>query len=667
MDQRLIALLEEALSALGAEDGALRVHVLSRLAIALSFSVSSDRKGALSQHAVEMARRVGDPATLIYALSARHFVLWEPEHEEERLALTTKIIHLAEEAGDRERVLWGQNYRIANLLERGESGAAGAELAAFTQLAVELRHPRYLWVAAELRALWALWQGQFADVEPLSQHAFALGRHVGGQIAVQMFGAKLLLLRWEQDRLQELEDNVKRLSAQFAAQPVWRSALAWFYSELRRETEARNEFTALAASDFTDLPRDISWLLSLAFLPRVCLFLADRSRAATLYTLLLPYAGHSVVVPGAIFFYGCVSHSLGLLATLLSRWEDAERHFTDALAMYTKMGAKPWLAHTQHDYARMLLARNQPGDSEKAQRLLEQALATAQELGMTNLQSKVQGLKSKGQSLQTSSQYSVVSSQHAEEAEPTSKTSDFGPRTSDSEPQASSSLTSDFGPRTSDSEPQASSSLTSDFGPRTPDCIFRRDGEYWTLAYQGQVCRLKDAKGLRYIATLLRHPGQEFHVIDLAALTDLQPEKPTTRPRSSVEDVPAARRSGARPTDTGAVLDPQARAAYRQRLAELRDELAEAEHFHDSQRRAKAQAELDFLSSELAVAYGLGGRARKGTNPGESVRKAVTNNMRNSLAKIRTAHPVLWRHLFAALKTGTFCSYNPEQPIVWEV
>jgi hypothetical protein len=50
--------------------------------------------------------------------------------------------------------------------------------------------------------------------------------------------------------------------------------------------------------------------------------------------------------------------------------------------MNTRMGARPWLAHTQDDYARMLLARAGPGDRERAQELLDAALATYRELGM---------------------------------------------------------------------------------------------------------------------------------------------------------------------------------------------------------------------------------------------------------------------------------------------
>ena len=96
---------------------------------------------------------------------------------------------------------------------------------------------------------------------------------------------------------------------------------------------------------------------------------------------LEPFAGLNAVSAPEVSV-GAVARYLGILASTMSRWEDAARHFEDALEMNKRMGARPWLAHTQNDYARMLLARDRPGDRERAQELLEQALATYRELGM---------------------------------------------------------------------------------------------------------------------------------------------------------------------------------------------------------------------------------------------------------------------------------------------
>src|SRR5262245_2161724 len=165
---------------------------------------------------------------------------------------------------------------------------------------------------------------------------------------------------------------------------------------------------------------------------------------------------------------------------------------------------------------------------------------------------------------------------------------------------------------------------------------FRREGAYWTVCYDGSVARLKDAKGLRYLARLLGHPGREFHVIDLEAA-----------------GVPASRsaacgRAGAgelrvRPDlgDAGELLDARARAAYQARLAELAAELEDAERCNDAGRAAKAGAERDFLVAELARAVGLGGRDRRAASHAERARLNVTRAIRAAMAKLARANPSL--------------------------
>ena len=106
---------------------------------------------------------------------------------------------------------------------------------------------------------------------------------------------------------------------------------------------------------------------------------------------MLPYASlNAVAVPELAL--GSTSRSLGILATLLGRFEDAARHFEEALRMNERMEAPPWLAHTQEEYARMLLRRNAPGDRERAEELAARAQATFLELGMQDDAAKVAAL-----------------------------------------------------------------------------------------------------------------------------------------------------------------------------------------------------------------------------------------------------------------------------------
>jgi adenylate cyclase len=199
----------------------------------------------------------------------------------------------------------------------------------------------------------------------------------------------------------------------------------------------------------------------------------------------------------------------------------------------------------------------------------------------------------------------------------------------------------------------------------TSDNHFLAEGDNWTIAYDGTSVRLRDAKGLQYLARLLGDPGREFHVADLlvAAAGEATPAAAAELGASGRTGVDLVSALG----DAGEVLDARAKAEYRRRLEDLRAEREEAAANGDAARAARAEEEIDFISQELAAAYGLGGRARKDADSGERLRKAVSNRIRDSITKLQRVHPVLGRHLDNAVRTGVFCSYVPEKPVSWEV
>jgi non-specific serine/threonine protein kinase len=200
--------------------------------------------------------------------------------------------------------------------------------------------------------------------------------------------------------------------------------------------------------------------------------------------------------------------------------------------------------------------------------------------------------------------------------------------------------------------------------PTPAGFVFRCEGDYWTLAFEGNVCRLRDAKGLHHIAYLLRHPGEQFEARVLAAESD----GGATPARARLEsDGPAVTTAGL--GDAGEVLDAKAKAAYRRQLEELREELAEAEDFNDTGRASRLREEMEFLTSQLASAVGLGGRDRKAASNVERARLTVTKRIKDALAKVRESHPALGDHLAARIKTGYLCGYTPEpsRPIAWEL
>jgi hypothetical protein len=175
--------------------------------------------------------------------------------------------------------------------------------------------------------------------------------------------------------------------------------------------------------------------------------------------------------------------------------------------------------------------------------------------------------------------------------------------------------------------------------------------------FDGDAFRLRDSKGLRHLSVLLAAPGREIHALELVAAI----EGHAPAPMPSGADL----RPGAR--DAENVLDERAKAEYAHRLQELESELAEAEVWQDPERASRLRKEIDFVASELGAAVGLGGRDRQAASNAERARVSVTRTIKATLERIAEHSPSLGRHLAATVRTGTFCSYQPDPrvPVTW--
>jgi tetratricopeptide (TPR) repeat protein len=189
--------------------------------------------------------------------------------------------------------------------------------------------------------------------------------------------------------------------------------------------------------------------------------------------------------------------------------------------------------------------------------------------------------------------------------------------------------------------------------------VFRREGDYWSVSFDGHTVRVRDLKGMRYLARLLADPGREYHVLDLvAAETGSGGQQASSQaaglPRSAFGDA-------------GEALDAQAKEAYRRRLAEIEDDREQARAVGDAERAAQADAERDFLVQELARAFGLGGRVRRAASASERARASVTRAVRQAMTRLAEHHPRLGEHLSRTIRTGTYCAYvpDPRAPAGW--
>ncbi|MGH9263880.1 MAG: BTAD domain-containing putative transcriptional regulator [Acidimicrobiales bacterium] len=384
-------LLAEALDAVGPGDSPLRARLLGLLAEELYYTANDSRREQLSREAVDMARRLGDSGSVALALCSRCLAAWGPDHLEERLDAAVEIIALAEKLGDRQLLAVGRQYLFVAQVEQGDMAAATATLDAYERLADELRQPLARWEARRFRAMQALLEGRFEDAERLALEALAIGQSVEEPDAMAVFGVQLAIVRWEQDRLAELETALRGFVEEFSESPVWRAALALLVLELGGEEESRAELERLSEDDFAGLPRNFAWLAGMAMLAQVAARLGDARRASVLLPLLAPFARRNVVT-GDRQCWGSAAYYLGLLARTTGDLTEAERWFEQALDHNSRMGARPWAAHTRCDLGALLLTRGGPDDEVRGEALVRAALETARQLGMTRLVRKAESV-----------------------------------------------------------------------------------------------------------------------------------------------------------------------------------------------------------------------------------------------------------------------------------
>ncbi len=394
VDEFFIHLVGEACRVLPEVDSPLRARLLAVRSSALYHVEPHEGLAALSEEALAMARRLEDPPTLVWVLGVTHSYRHPPGDVIGRLDSASELLRLAELHGPREMTLLARRFKIVELLQLGEIRALDIELEVLERDANELRLPFYLWLVAVCRAMRALLNGELREAERLAQHAYTIGQEVqrNSGLAYQFLAIQLFALRREQGRLNELLPVVQSFVEQYPALR-WRVGVAYVYCDLGRLEEGRYEFEHLAADNFAELPLDFNWLISATILAEVCAKLKDAKRATLLYDLLLPYADRAAVIGDQAACNGSVSRYLGLLAATMRNWDGAEGHFVAAIEMNQRMGARSFVAHTQQEFAKVLLARSGPGDPERARSCLTDACAVATELGMSRLLEEIDELR----------------------------------------------------------------------------------------------------------------------------------------------------------------------------------------------------------------------------------------------------------------------------------
>lgn len=171
--------------------------------------------------------------------------------------------------------------------------------------------------------------------------------------------------------------------------------------------------------------------------------------------------------------------------------------------------------------------------------------------------------------------------------------------------------------------------------------VFIKSDEVWTFAFKNKTVQLSETKGFHDISQLLSRPNENILCSELMG--------------SGIFEV------------KNEVLDDEAKRQYQSRIIELQEEINEAEIHGNIESLNKLREEYDSLIDHLSKSLNFKGKSRKFQSSSDKARSAVTQRIRNSIKKIESIHPELGGHLFESIRTGTFCSYSPSEPVIWEL
>ena len=178
-----------------------------------------------------------------------------------------------------------------------------------------------------------------------------------------------------------MRDEVLTRPLSGSAAAMWHGNLALFMAEAGLDAPAREYLARLGARDDTGLTQTVDGRSAAALGAEACALLQDERLAPRLYELLVPRDGLCILGGRGVYFRGAAARYLGLLAATLGRTDAAVRHHEDALETNARAQAPPWVARSLLDLARALLARDGPGDQQRAGDLLGRAEPLARRAG----------------------------------------------------------------------------------------------------------------------------------------------------------------------------------------------------------------------------------------------------------------------------------------------
>jgi class 3 adenylate cyclase/tetratricopeptide (TPR) repeat protein len=382
VDAPRVEILEAALAAVGDDDGVLRARLLATLGLELGWHPDHRRRLKLSEEALSIARSLGDPQTLGEVLLARDYTISAPENAVERFAATGELLAIAEQLGDPVLASRALSLRFKVSLELADVAEAERCLARNESLVADLGQPVLAWATMHHRATLRILHDE-PDAEAAANKAREFGASIGQPEIFSMAHRSTLLS--ERGRVGEVAEWLRQM-VERTQSPFVKSVYGQVLAETGQTQTAACLYDELASTRFAHPTHNVAWL---GFMIQSAWLSARFGRvdgALQLRPILEPYADQLVVGGFAGWVVGSVAYYLGLLCRTIRDWPAADTYFTAAAATHERIDAPSWLARTRVEWARMLLARVEQGDQDRATELLRQALSTARDVGLPKIE-----------------------------------------------------------------------------------------------------------------------------------------------------------------------------------------------------------------------------------------------------------------------------------------
>ncbi len=335
----------------------LRARLLAALAQARFFNNEAALGEQYAEDALSLARSTGDAAAETAALEARRIVSWRPDDPDKRLAIARDIVGLATSLGDREQLLDGLYWQISCSLEKGYVNTAARDIARYRSLGDQIHSSRRASESIRMAAMMAHLHGDTATALGLAAEALRLGDKAGFEEAPIHYAAQLVEFTDEGELDETPIRDLIRDPEPWQHSPSRRAMLAFLSWRIGRTDEAQRLIGDLAAEGFRDLARDWMWLPLIKLLCESITRMGQRDWAATVYELMLPYAGQFIVNSNTVF-YGSVEHWLGVAAAAAGH-DTAASHLKRAIRYNTAIEAPGWVARSQEALGSVLLSSGQ--------------------------------------------------------------------------------------------------------------------------------------------------------------------------------------------------------------------------------------------------------------------------------------------------------------------